>query len=86
MAIQTVESRIHGVHRDFTDVVVTLVIGIVLLALLPAKREAVGRRALPERSSARAPRLGDSKAIYSLEIHRAQEILQNDNGQEGRKT
>ncbi|HXW90067.1 MAG TPA: DUF6632 domain-containing protein [Terriglobales bacterium] len=41
MAIQTVEARIHGVHRDFTDVVVTIVIGTVLLALLPAKREAV---------------------------------------------
>ena len=41
MAIQTVEARIHGVHRDFTDVVVTIVIGIVLLALLPAKQEAV---------------------------------------------
>ena len=41
MAIQTVEARIHGVHRDFTDVVVTILIGTVLLALLPAKREAV---------------------------------------------
>ena len=41
MAIQTVEARIHGVHRDFTDVVVMIVIGGVLLALLPAKREAV---------------------------------------------
>ncbi len=41
MAIQTVEARIHGVHRDFTDVIVALVIGAVLLALLPAKREAV---------------------------------------------
>jgi hypothetical protein len=41
MAIQTVEARIHGVHRDFTDVVVFIVIGSVLLALLPAKREAV---------------------------------------------
>ena len=41
MAIQTVEARIHGVHRDFTDVVVFIVIGGVLLALLPAKREAV---------------------------------------------
>ena len=41
MAIQTVEARIHGVHRDLTDVVVTMVIGSVLLALLPAKREAV---------------------------------------------
>jgi hypothetical protein len=41
MAIQTVEARIHAVHRDFTDVVVFIVIGGVLLALLPAKREAV---------------------------------------------
>ena len=41
MAIQTVEARIHGVHRDFTDVVVFIVIGGVLLALLPARREAV---------------------------------------------
>jgi len=40
MAIQTVEARIHGVHRDFTDVVVFIVIGGVLLALLPARREA----------------------------------------------
>ena len=41
MAIQTVEARIHSVHRSFTDVIVVLVIGVVLLALLPAKREAV---------------------------------------------
>jgi hypothetical protein len=41
MAIQTVEAQIHGVHRNFTDVVVFIVIGGVLLALLPAKREAV---------------------------------------------
>ena len=41
MAIQTVEARIHSVHRNFTDVIVFLVIGVVLLALLPAKREAV---------------------------------------------
>jgi hypothetical protein len=40
MAIQTVEARIHGVHRDFTDVIFFIVIGVVLLALLP-KREAV---------------------------------------------
>jgi hypothetical protein len=40
MAIQTVEARIHAVHRDFfTDVVFSIVIGGVLLALLPAKRE-----------------------------------------------
>jgi len=41
MAIQTVEAHIHGVHRNFTDVVVFIAIGGVLLALLPAKREAV---------------------------------------------
>jgi hypothetical protein len=41
MAIQTVEAWIHGVHRNFIDVIVFLVIGAVLFALLPAKREAV---------------------------------------------
>jgi len=41
MAIQSVEAWLHGVHRNFTDVIVTLVIGGVLLALLPAKREIV---------------------------------------------
>jgi hypothetical protein len=41
MAIQTVEAWIHGVHRNFADVILVLVIGVVLLALLPAKREAV---------------------------------------------
>jgi hypothetical protein len=39
MAIQTVEARMHGVPRSFADVIVVLVIGVVLLALLPAKRE-----------------------------------------------
>jgi len=41
MAIQTVEAWSHGVHRNFTDVIIFLVIGVVLLVLLPAKREAV---------------------------------------------
>jgi hypothetical protein len=41
MAIQTVEAWIHGVHRNFADVILFLVIGGVLLVLLPAKREAV---------------------------------------------
>jgi hypothetical protein len=31
----------HGMHRNFTDVVVVLVIGVVLLLLLPAKPEVV---------------------------------------------
>jgi heme A synthase len=39
MAMQTVEAWIRSVHRNFTDVIVFLVIGVVLLALLPAKRE-----------------------------------------------
>jgi hypothetical protein len=41
MAIQTVETWNHGVHRNFADVIGFLVIGAVLLALLPAKREVV---------------------------------------------
>jgi cbb3-type cytochrome oxidase subunit 3 len=44
MAIQTVEAWSHNVHRNFTDVIVTLVIGIILLALLPAKRETFAQR------------------------------------------
>jgi hypothetical protein len=46
MAIQTVEARLHGVHREFSDVVFFIVIGAVLLALLPARREAVVSRAV----------------------------------------
>ena len=41
MAIQTVEAWMHGVHREFADVIIFLAIGVVLLALLPAKREAI---------------------------------------------
>ena len=41
MAIQTVEAWSHSVHRSFTDVILFLVIGVVLLALLPAEREVV---------------------------------------------
>src|ERR1700733_7268756 len=41
MAIQTVEAWNHGVHRNFTDAIIFLVIGVVLLVLLPAKRKAV---------------------------------------------
>jgi hypothetical protein len=41
MGIQTVEVRIQGGHRNFTDVVVVIVIGGVLLAVLPPKPEAV---------------------------------------------
>src|SRR6202049_3236684 len=41
MAMQTVEAWKHGIHRDFKDVVLFGVIGDVVLALLPAKQEAV---------------------------------------------
>ena len=41
MAIQTVEAWIHGVHRNFADLILFLAIGVVLLALLPGKREVV---------------------------------------------
>jgi hypothetical protein len=44
MAIQTVEAWIHGVHRNFGDVIVFLAIGILLLALLPPKREPAAPR------------------------------------------
>ncbi len=43
MAIQTVEAWSHSVHRNFTDVILFLVIGGVLLALLPPKREATAQ-------------------------------------------
>lgn len=39
MAIQSAEAWMHGVHRNFADVILFLVIGGVLLALLPAKRK-----------------------------------------------
>ena len=41
MAIQIVEAWHLGVHRNFTEVIIFLVIGVVLLLLLPAKREEV---------------------------------------------
>ena len=39
MTIQTVEAWHHGVHRDFTDVVITGLIGVILLALLLERRK-----------------------------------------------
>ena len=41
MSIQTVEAWNHGIHRSFADVILFLAIGVVLLALLPGKREVV---------------------------------------------
>lgn len=40
MAIQSVQAWSLGVHRNFADVILFLVIGVGLLALLPGKREA----------------------------------------------
>ena len=37
MAIQTVEAWNHGVHRNFTDVIVSLVIGVVLVSASASK-------------------------------------------------
>jgi hypothetical protein len=42
MTIETVEAWSHGVHRNFIDVIVTALIGVGLLALVPAKQRAVG--------------------------------------------
>ena len=41
MSIQTVEAWNHGVHRNFTDVILFLVVGGILLTLLPAKRKVI---------------------------------------------
>ncbi|HLY39856.1 MAG TPA: DUF6632 domain-containing protein [Terracidiphilus sp.] len=41
MTIQTSEAWMHGVHRNFTDVIVAIALGCVLLAVLPAKRETI---------------------------------------------
>jgi len=38
MLIETIQAWKHGVRRDFTDVIITAVIGCVLLLLAPAKR------------------------------------------------
>ena len=38
MLIETIEAWMHGVHRDFTDVILAAVIGGALLALVPRKR------------------------------------------------
>jgi hypothetical protein len=49
MAIQTVEAWIHSVHRNFTDVIVFLVIGVVLL-LLCQQNERQSLQSLRERA------------------------------------
>ena len=39
MAIETRQAWNHGIHRDFKDVVIFAVIGLILLALSPPRRE-----------------------------------------------
>jgi len=43
MGIQTVQAWNRGVHRNFADVVIVAIIGLILLALLPPRRDAVAR-------------------------------------------
>jgi hypothetical protein len=38
MTIETVQAWNHGVHRDFKDVVIVAVIGLILLVLSPGRR------------------------------------------------
>ena len=38
MVIETIQAWKHGVRRDFTDVIITAVIGCALLLLMPARR------------------------------------------------
>ena len=40
MTVQTMEAWSRGIHRDFTDVVIAGIIGVVLLAVTPTAREA----------------------------------------------
>ncbi|MBV9503212.1 MAG: hypothetical protein JO138_27885 [Acidobacteriaceae bacterium] len=40
MIIQTVQAYNHGTPRDFKDVIITAVIGVVLLALVPSRQAA----------------------------------------------
>jgi hypothetical protein len=39
MTIETVQAWNRGVHRNFTDVVIVAVIGLILLALSPSRRD-----------------------------------------------
>lgn len=45
MTVETVQSWNRGVHRDFTDVVIVAVIGLILLVLLPERLD--GSATLP---------------------------------------
>jgi hypothetical protein len=41
MVIETIEAWRNGTHRDFTDVVIAAVIGVVLLIALPARKKEI---------------------------------------------
>ena len=43
MVIQTIEAYNHGVHRDYKDVIISAIIGVVLLVLVPPKIKAEAR-------------------------------------------
>jgi hypothetical protein len=45
MLIQTVQAWSHGVHRNFTDVIIAALMGAVLLALVPTKPTAAATAA-----------------------------------------
>src|SRR5690349_11757949 len=40
MTVQTIQAWSRGIHRDYTDVVITGAVGVVLLAITPPKRQA----------------------------------------------
>lgn len=40
MAVQTVQAWSRGIHRDYKDVVITGILGAVLLAITPTRRQA----------------------------------------------
>ena len=67
MAIQAVEARIHGVHRDFTDVVVTIVIGSVLISASASKTR--GSRARSCVNERRNPTLCADNRFFSSSFH-----------------
>lgn len=41
MAVQTVETYVHGVPRNYADVIITAIIGVGLLLLVPARTKPI---------------------------------------------
>ena len=67
MAIQTVEARMHGVHRDFTDVVFFIVIGGVVVSASASKTRGSGvGRCVNERRKPHAARID---RCFSFSFH-----------------